>query len=385
MNRLARHLCLPLLVLTTALCSAAERQPDQQHEQAIEQLQASSADIEQRLAALDSEIARTREQSRPEKDQRDRAEARYEEAKRALQSVPSVANRERVEANKFQFFIADNQYQRAARDLERLEEKRQALLDTLAANASEVARHQQGITRNAQLAAEREEQALQAAARKAARESQLRREKEQALRDSEQELTRARREQEAAMKEIASLKARLATNSAARQPSTAPVTTPVTVTVPVTAPPATRSTAPARPAPPPSRRQAAPATAGSSGSAAAVATLVRNGKDTYLKLIHDARSAGRSSRQLDKIMQMKSMTDNRVSRETSHSLRHLGNNLYQGNSMLRAGATEFVIGGQRWTQQIPSSSDREPYVLMLDNRDNKQPKLLLFAQSDLKR
>ena len=84
-------------------------------------------------------------------------------------------------------------------------------------------------------------------------------------------------------------------------------------------------------------------------------------------------------------MQMKSMTDNRVSRETSHSLRHLGNNLYQGNSMLRAGATEFVIGGQRWTQQIPSSSDREPYVFMLDNRDNKQPKLLLFAQSDLKR
>ncbi len=375
MNRLARHLCLPLLVLTTALCSAAERQPDQQHEQAIEQLQASSADIEQRLAALDSEIARTREQSRPEKDQRDRAEARYEEAKRALQSVPSVANRERVEANKFQFFIADNQYQRAARDLERLEEKRQALLDTLAANASEVARHQQGITRNAQLAAEREEQALQAAARKAARESQLRREKEQALRDSEQELTRARREQEAAMKEIASLKARLATNSAARQPSAAAVT----------APPATRSTAPARPAPPPSRRQAAPATADSSGSAAAVATLVRNGKDTYLKLIHDARSAGRSSRQLDKIMQMKSMTDHRVSRETSHSLRHLGNNLYQGNSMLRAGATEFVIGGQRWTQQIPTSSDREPYVFMLDNRDNKQPKLLLFAQSDLKR
>ena len=373
MTCFCRSICLLGLLLTSAPGYAAEALPDQHRAETIAQLQASTASIQQRLAALDGELAAATEQAKPEREERDRAEARYEEAKRALQTLPSVANRQRVDSTKFQFFIADNKYQRAARDLEQLAAERQQLRDTIAANERAIAQHQQALARQEQLEAEREEQALQAAARKAARESRLRREKELALREREEELSRARLDQEAAMKEIASLKARLATSKAGAR--AAP---PVAAAAAAPRKPPAAATPAAAPRP---RPAAAPTPAPPTVPAA---TLVRNGKDTYLKLIHAARADDSRTRRLNKILQVVCLTTDRVSRETSHSLRHLGNNLYQGNSILRAGTNEFVIGDQHWSQQIPASADREPFVFMLDNRDARQPRLLLFAQSDLK-
>ena len=370
----ANAVCLSLIVLLSAGTASAqgksiteERQALIEYEKAVAELAAANQDITRALQELAQKTEHAANQHHPEKAARDSAEAHYEAAKKALQDIPSMANRKRVEDAKFAFFMADRKYQRATRDVSQLQQQQDELRATLEANRGQIAATTEQTEKQRRLIAAQERQLRQKASKQAASERQQRIAKENALRQREQELDRTRREHAAALAEIEKLKSRLVVGSTGAAAAPAVVRTPIPVAKPST------------PAQPPAR----PAVATDGDSRSLTATLVKGGRKAYYRLLKVAGEDRARARKLQKIMHVKTYHDDRLLKQTSHSLKYLGNDLYEGKSIVRAGRTQFVIGGKQWIQQIPTSAHKDQYVFLLDYRNPATPELLLFARSDI--
>ena len=62
----------------------------------------------------------------------------------------------------------------------------------------------------------------------------------------------------------------------------------------------------------------------------------------------------------------------------SHALRPKGHNIYRGPAELEQGDTVFIVGFNRWRQQVAATN--ENYEVIYDGSDPKNPRLLYFLK-----
>jgi hypothetical protein len=208
-------------------------------------------------------------------------------------------------------------------------------------------------------------------------ERDLRVKKENALRDSRDQLSQAREQHAAAMAEIERLKAMLEQQQPAPATSARSAGTRVAM------------------AAPPSSAKGVATDATISGHKVSIASELPadddlqselsylGNKQQYLALLTAAGQQQGARARSKKVMHIKTYKDDRLSKQTSHSLRHLGNGLYQGRTVVRSGTTSFVIAGKHWRAEIPHSDHKQQYIFILDTRDNSNPELTMFDRSEV--
>ena len=106
-------------------------------------------------------------------------------------------------------------------------------------------------------------------------------------------------------------------------------------------------------------------------------------KKQYLAMLSIAQKQQGARSRSNKILHVKTYKNSRLNKQTSHSLRHIGNGVYQGKTVVRAGETAFVIGSKRWRSEIPGRDNKKPYIFLLDTRDKSSPALKLFPRSEV--
>lgn len=341
----------------------AEKAMIEQYSQQLSTLQSSSDSLRQQIAGLGENIEKKAAEFGPEEKEFRLAEERYQLAKAAAEDKPTKDNLEQAEAARFEFVMAERKYQRATADVTKLRKQQQKLEKDLARNDRKIRQTNNLIAEQQQSILNKEQQARQQASQQAAQERQLRIKQQGALQTSQDELSRTKEEHAAAMAEIAALKAMLAEQEAAAAREAAQAT----VAVASLPEPAVANDAS------PVEQQAA----------RSLADAPESPRDKYMALIAVSEVQSGKKHRVNKIIHVKTYKDNRLSKQTSHSLRHLGNGIYEGRTAVRAGSNSFVVGSRQWRREIPAEHHKEDYVFILDTRDKSRQKLVLFARAEV--
>ena len=355
-----------------------ERVKIDQYQHEISALKQDNADLEKQLSELDNKIASTAKKYAPEKNASDQAEAKYRQAQKAAQSTPSTINKERAEAARFDYLMKNRQYTRSSQEVTDLKKQQKALQAQLASNKKAIGSNSRKIKQQQQLVVEMEKTARKQATQQANSERQLRLKKENALRSSRDELTKSREQHAAAMAEIAALKAMLAEKEAAASVTKAAVPTSVAATT-------LQASLASSPAVASDAIQAPVGNNTSIKTATAESTIdsLFGDKKQYLAMLSAAEQQKGARSRTNKILHLKTYKNRRMSKQTSHSLRYIGNGIYRGKTVVRAGETALVIGSKKWRSEIPAHDNKKQYIFLLDTRDKSNPNLKLFSRSEV--
>lgn len=382
---------------------AEERQKLADHEQRIVELKAVNADIDANIKALEGEITNALNQIAPEADSRGAAEQRYQAAQAAVEGNPSPANQQAAETAKFEFFMADRKYQRASKDVKRLEAERADLQRAKASNTRQLQNTGNMVSHQRKLISQMEEQARLAASKQASSERQLR-----AATETQLEQTKA--DHAAAIAEIERLKAQLAQKEAAAaeqlaRDSAAADAAQAKAEAEIAEASAAEAAATAAAAETVARLEQS---GGSVDTSAFKSELAQSNTATQLasadikqadpklwtastegdavgqyKALMALAEQDDSTRKLNKILHIKTYRNNDLTKQTSHTLKYLGNDQYKGRTRIRPGKTKFVVGRHSWDQKIERSENKAYYVFVLDYRDPKNPALLVLNETQL--
>lgn len=351
---------------------AEERQKIQQYSQTISALQSSNADIERKITDLSQQIEASQDKYTPEKKARNKAEATYQDAIKLAEDKPSAANLEKAEAARFSFLMAERKYERSSQDVRKQEKRLQNLQAKLDSNANKIRNNQARIAQQQKQILAVEQQARQQASKQAQSERELRLQREGALRSSHNELSKTRQAHAAAVEEIALLKAQLAAKEATlkleAEAKAAAAASAVTVAK-LSSPTTTDAS--------PTKHDTDPV---AKNTAAEQAETLLSDPLIYSHLMTVTTNPGKKGR-VNKILHMKTYKQDRLSKQTSHSLKHLGNGIYEGRTHIRAGETAFVIGSKQWRKTVPGTQSRKEIIFILDARNKSKPELLLFSNS----
>ncbi len=357
---------------------AEERVKIEQYGKQITSLEKSNANIEQELAGLDKQIARVEGKNGPEKKTFQKAEARYQQAVKLAEDRPTTSNLEKAETARFEYVMAERKYQRSTQGVTTLKKQQAKLQAGLVANEKKIRKANTGIARQQKQILALEQQAREQADQEAQSERQLRLQGEGALRNSRDELSKARENHAAAVAEITTLKAMLAEKEAAASAAAASkAITVANLQAPQSAQAVTATDA-SDAVPPPVKTSPAPTEITQPASRSPLSS-----KEQYLELHGISAQQQGSKHRVNKIIHVKTYSKGRLSKQTSHSLKHLGNGIYEGKTRVRAGTTSFIVGGKQWRETIPESDNKRDYIFVLDARNKARMKLLLFARSDL--
>jgi chromosome segregation ATPase len=371
---------LALLVAMTLTAANAqtidkERLRIDNYQQKVSSLQQSNSDIEGRLTQLDKQIKAMANSYEPEEKARDKAEARYQKALQAAMDIPSTVNRERAEAARFEYLMADRKYRRSSQDVSKLRKQQKALQAQLASNQEMIGKTGSQLKQQQELIHGMEKQAHKQATEQAKNERRLRLKKDAALRASRDELTKTRKQYAAAAAEIALLKSQLAEKEA--RASVAAAASSIAVATPL----------------PTLSNRAAPLTGStnsridkrnsSTDNIQSAMKSLQGDKAQYIALLEAAGLKQGARSRINKILHVRTFKNSRLSKQTSHSLKYLGNGVYQGKTVVRSGETAFVIGNKKWQWTIPKTDNKKQYIFTLDSRDKANPKLKVFARSEV--
>lgn len=355
-----------------------ERVKIDQHQVEISSLQHANADLEKQLSQLDKKIAGMASNYAPEEKARNQAEARYRKAQKAAENTPSSINKERAETARFEYLMKDRQYQRSSQDVTKLKKQHQALQGQLASNKTAIGNTNQKIKQQRKLIVDMEQSARKQATQQANSERQLRIKKEDALRSSRNELTKTREQHAAAMAEIALLKAMLAEKEVAASVANVALPTSIAATTlqaSLASNPAVASDA--------IRTPASNSKAIKTETAESTIDSLFGDKKQYLAMLGVAQQQRGARSRTNKILHVKTFKNSRMNKQTSHSLRYIGNGVYRGKTVVRAGETAFVIGSKKWRSEIPGHDNKTQYIFLLDTRDKSSPELKLFPRSEV--
>jgi hypothetical protein len=388
-------LLLGLWGITELHAEAAANQLQLDGQQQIVQLTAHNQQLAQQLQTLEQRISGQFKSPMPEKLALEQAQANQDLAAAAQLKTPSTANQQQVEETRFAYLIAERKYQRANRGLAKLQQEQQSISEHIALNSHRIAQSGKIIEEqlNAQQQIQTTEQAQQEEQAKQQRQAEKR-----AQRKQERALIDAREEHAAALAEIKRLKEQLALS-----PKYSPNKSPNKSTNKnknKNKPPKPATSVANQPKNLPIKPKKEPADAThSKATNRAVAKRTQNktstpylkraqwvrggGRARYHALLKSAREDGTRSRVDSKLLQVQTYKGKQLLKQTSHSLKYLGNSLYQAKTVVRAGSTEFVVDGKRWSQRIPQSINKDQFVFLLDARNASQPELLLFAKNEV--
>ena len=122
--------------------------------------------------------------------------------------------------------------------------------------------------------------------------------------------------------------------------------------------------------------QSAPTKTASGAILLTTADQITQEKQRLKTLLATPENKNRSK--YNKILNVKAMSSGRIKANT---LRALGHNQYQGTTTLPAGEIIFVVGFNRWRQQIPASAANTEYTIIFDASNTKKPRFLYFQTS----
>jgi hypothetical protein len=393
---LSKSISYAFMLLVAISCGAANAQTIDQERAALAQynaqlatLRQASARIDTQLQQLASSIAREEQESAPQRKARDTAQQQYLRAEALATRVPSNQNLENAEATRFTRVLAERKYERAAQTMLELTQQRTAAQQQLEENRQKIDRVGRQISQQHAAIAALEQELLALA------QAQVQRE----LRSSQDALSKTREEHATALAEIAALKARLARKPApANLPAKAITVATLAVPPHAIASDTDGGTTLSRQAVAQEKsaieatqqeilmhKTATTNSAPDTGINAGISDNIDNNtglpsllgdKRQYLALVDTAQQGARA--RTSKILTMNTYSDNRITRKTSHSLKHLGNGVYSGSTLVRSGMTTFVVGSKQWRWEIAEADNNQSFTFVLDTRDNSNTELKLF-------
>ncbi len=374
------------LLVTLGFCATSNGQSNKTAQAELASLQHQSTELQARQKQLQSTIKKREAQLQPllkkspvGKDKLDRAQKTLDKASADYRAELTLGNKSIRKNAEFKYALAQRKFRKANAERFSLEgdiEDIAAQLATLDSEASaltgRIAKQRKAVS-DARSQQQAKERARLIKARNLQTHKQARREQQNQNNAAEIEHLKAQLEQLEKEKQ-----ARLASvaRTKAAATSTAAQTSPVK-SVPV------QKTAKAEPAKDTSRtsRRVNTAAAILDNSSAVMLTTkaaVMAEKRHLQQLLNTPRA--RKNLYKDKILFTKSVTaDGTVKRRSRpNKLRALGHHQYHGQVRLRAGEVIFLVESSSWRQDQSSEVSSGRYKVILDGRDNDNPRLVYY-------
>lgn len=379
-----------------------EKQKLEQYNDEVARLEQANRDITANIAALKKRLPDQRSALAAASKERTTAEAKLADARDRANEKPSQTNQGLLENARFKQLLVQRKYDGANGDLQETESEIAHLKATVTSNRGRLARLRSKIVDQRALIdrlAERErteaqERKQQAAAATAADDAR-----------SKAQVEKLRKEHQAAVAEIERLKAMLTKKEAADREATARDAVTIEKAAPgaATAKPsaATTATAAATAAAPavrvaaaPAAKTVAPPAATTANTPSQSATASSNGatdRSPQLVFLTDAATARAELQRIKKLAARHSTgsdahtrllhikrytTSGALRSEKSCSLRYLGGSQYRCHTRVGSGPSELIVKPYHWRTEFPDSSTA--YDFILDNRDPRHPRLVLF-------
>lgn len=395
--RFSNLILLLLLIIHAATVNAQDVKTEQAKltafQQQLDKLNNQQQTLQQALQKNKAALAPLANSAPPEQAALDIARAELAEALENQSAEPGDTNEARVKNAEFKLALAERKFKKANEEQFTLEEK----IDSLTTQLADLNEDMAALTRNIEQQQQKVVQARQQQV--AAAQTQQEQAQRQKALAAEQEIARLKAKLAEQERIEAELKAKaLAAEKAAQtltvQQSTAASSTPAPVTEPVPA----AETAPvetAKASPPPQPVSlSGPATL-----AANTASPEPAAADSGIIFLSSAEAVQAERQRLaqilaqpeenkgpgyNKILNVKAIGDGGTTGPAiAHGLRPKGHNIYQGTAELAAGNTLFIVGFNRWQQQVEANSTgpENLFIVTFDGSDPKQPKLIYYPQS----
>ncbi len=370
-------------------------------QQQLAELNNQQQQLQQALQQSKAALAPLASSASPEKAVLDVARTELEEALENQAAEPGDTNEARVKNAEFKLALAERKFRKANEEQFELEAQVDSLTTTLTELNGSIATLNRSIEQQKQKVVQSRQQQIATAQ---ARQEQTQRQKALA---AEQEIARLkaklaeqeRVETELKAKALAAEKAALALATQQSAVTTTPATaSPATTQPTVATSPAPTTVAESAATNTSPQTQLASLSAPVAESATNKVPASSSGGSGIIFL--DSAEAVQAERQrlaqilaqpeenkspgYNKILNVKAIGEGGTTGPAiAHGLRPKGHNIYQGTADLAAGDTLFIVGFNRWQQQVEaiSTGPENIFIVTFDGSDPKKPKLIYYPQS----
>jgi hypothetical protein len=402
-----KWLSATLLLLITLLSGAgavaqtldAEQTKLAELEQQLQDLQSRQQQWQTELAAKQAELEPLLGQTSPEAAELDIAQKNLDAATAAYQADPSSDNKAKLKNTEFKYALAERSFKKANSQQFSLKEEIQQISTELASASEQTASISEKIHQQRQLV---DNVTVQQRAAEEARQEQERKLKAEA---AAAEIARlkaqlaAQKKAEQKAREDAALAAQAAAKSALSSAAASPTTSTAATTAtpeaapakvestPIIAPttaPVTTNPVPVTTNPVPATTNPATATETDSNNSGAILFTTREqvqSETQRIKALLATPDTGKGTR-YNKILNIKPLnSDGETGRTEANTLHALGHYQYRGKAKLNPGEAIFIVGFNRWRQQLPNAPLGTEYIFIYDASDNKNPRLVYYSSS----
>ncbi|MEE8057900.1 MAG: hypothetical protein V3T17_08700 [Pseudomonadales bacterium] len=337
------------------------------------ELQTDQQQLQAELSKKKTELGPLLNQSSPEKDNLDAALNNVDKAKADYEANPTTENKSRLKNAEFKHMLAGRKFKKANAQQFTLQQETKELAEQLTVTHSEIATLTSNV--NAQRLAVEKSRAQQLARQQANREQKQKLKAKAAATEIARLKAQIEEQEKVELARKAAAAAALATKAAAPSVPTATVpapsnntATPISLTK---SSPIVTKTAPV------------PANKSAKHTGAILLTTkeqVQVEEQRLMVLLATPEEKKRSK--YNKILNVRPVSANSaVGKAQTNTLYALGHNQYRGNITITAGDIIFIVGFNRWRQQVPTTPEGTEYTVIFDTADTKNPRLVYFPTS----
>ncbi|CAH0990526.1 hypothetical protein SIN8267_00618 [Sinobacterium norvegicum] len=339
---------------------AQEQVQLKQYQNEIAELSSVNGDIAQNITELEQDIAKLNKKMPAIESSYLEQQKALKEAEETAKNNPSSSTEGKAKNASFKFYLAERKYKKLDNNIAQAEQQLSEMQVALASNKKQIEQNKSRIVISDEYIKKLQyDQKNQLQASEAAKSRR------------QQELQRVQQDQLAAEKEIEALKEQLRLAELKAQNTAKQVAQPK-----------------ARPAFPDAVvEEAAPVAAVVPDVVKQSPTLITD-RDEASKALEalDQRVAADNSRskKINKILHIKTYSNNELIKQSSHTMKYLSNDQYRAKAQVRPGTNKLIIGSNSWTVEIPSEDKRDNYYFILDNREAAKPEFKAYNSSLVK-
>lgn len=307
----------------------------------------------------------------PEKDHFRATQIAYEKSQSTYQSTPSSQNKARMMNAKFKMALAERQYKKSHLQWPQLERETKTLKEQLTQNSIATTTLNDKITQQRTLVRKLQQEQVQ---------------KTRQLQKKQQDELKRQKAQVAQMKADLLAREKQADTTKTLPEPKKPVTPKAmplkkTAVSPPKAEPGVTIVERQPPPPKETKKVAVVAKNSTKNSAILLATpQAIEQQEQRLKTLVSQSSGAKTI--YNRILYIKSASQQPAFETRSETLDSLGYNQYKGKGRLTSGDTIFAIGFYRWHQTVPEHADGQPFTFILDLTEKNKPNLYYY-QSNL--
>ncbi|ROS04818.1 hypothetical protein EDC56_0331 [Sinobacterium caligoides] len=352
-------LCLSLLAnsLSNADPLQAEKESIISNQQRIAELRTVNSDIDSNSNLLNSDLEKLNAQLPAVRGSYIKQQSTLKKVEQQQLETPNSASEGLVKNAGFKFYLAERKYKKLNNSIAQLDRQLSELKVARASNNSQIAALNSDIVlskeRIIKLQAEKEDQQQAVIA---------------ARKRQQQERLKAQQAQIAAEKEMKALKQKLLAAENKAKSTAQQVSPPV-----------------ARPAFPDTTTQEQLQLAHKT-EAIEAAEEVRpvlildqaTAKEAVEELDKLVENSSNRNKKINKILHVKTYHNKDLIKQSSHTMKYLGNEQYRAKVKARAGANKLIVGGNSWSIDMPRNQQRQSFDFVLDYRNPNKPILSAY-------